>query len=182
MSRLQAGVVGASGVAGAELVECLSGHPEFELDVLTSRKHEGESFTNLYPRFDGTISREFERPETGRLNDLDVVFLAVPHGASMEIVPRLDPSCVKIVDLASDYRFSDVETYERVYNEEHGDPEHITSAIYGLTEINYNQIRNANFVANPGCYATGILLGLYPLVRDDLVDSRVFVDAKSGIS
>jgi N-acetyl-gamma-glutamyl-phosphate reductase len=181
-SSVKTGVVGATGYTGSELVACLHDHPNFECTLATSRQHAGKSLSELYPRFEGTIDLTFEDPDPDHLNECDLLFLAVPHGTSMEWVPEIDRADTKVVDLAGDYRVPDPDRFQAAYGIEHTDPQGLSEAVYGLAEHNEGSIRGADFVANPGCYVTSVLLPLIPLVEKELVDPPVFVDSKSGIS
>ncbi len=177
-----AGVVGATGYAGAEVVDILACHPRFKLNYLTSRSFAGERIDEVYPRFTGRVENKCEKLDLQRLAELDLVFLAVPHGTSMDIIPFLHDSNVRVVDLAADYRFNSAGTFEEVYSMEHRDANHVPDAAYGLAEYNRDRVAEAELVANPGCYATAVLMALVPLVEENLVDQPVYIDAKSGIT
>ncbi len=177
-----AGVVGATGFAGAELVSLLDNHPRIELAYLTSRSFTGQNFSSVYPRFAENIDFTCQKFNPDKLTQLDIVFLAVPHGVSQDIVPQIDLENTLVVDLAADYRFSNVENFEQTYDTSHADPENVKTSVYGLSEYNYEQIQSASLVANPGCYATAALVPLVRLAEQGLVNEPVFIDAKSGIS
>ncbi|MFP4687004.1 MAG: N-acetyl-gamma-glutamyl-phosphate reductase, partial [bacterium] len=181
---LAASVVGASGYAGAEVVALLADHPDITVDSVISRTYSGQPFASLYPRFSGKVEKKFQSLEYDTVASSDIVFLAVPHTTSMQIVPELRKrnKSLKIVDLAADYRFNSADKFEEVYGVEHNDPDNVASAAYGLAEYNSDSIKNADLVANPGCYATAVLVPLVALAEENLLDGNVFVDAKSGIS
>lgn len=181
-SSRTAAVVGATGYAGAELVSLLDEHPRLELSYLTSRSFTGQSFASVYPRFQNEVELECEALEESRLSDYDVVFLALPHGVSQEIVPEIDLSGTRVVDLGADYRFPGPEQFSETYESTHSDPENLEHAVYGLAEFNAEQIKQASLIANPGCYATAALLPLTRLLRAELVEGPVYIDAKSGLS
>lgn len=179
---MKTGVVGATGYTGSELVSLLNDHPSFDLELVTSRQHAGQPFASVYPRFQDVIDLTCREPDLDRIGECDLVFLAVPHGTSMELVPEIDRSTTKVVDLAGDYRLSDQDLFEETYGTDHADPENLSNAVYGLSEYNQDTIRGADLVANPGCYVTGFLLPMGPVLEEGLLESPLFVDAKSGIS
>jgi N-acetyl-gamma-glutamyl-phosphate reductase len=179
---VSAAVVGATGYGGAELVSILSSHPGISPDYLTSQSFTGKSIADVYPRFDGRIDRECESLQTDRLSDYDLVFFALPHGKSMEIVPELDLDETVVVDLAADYRLESPETFERVYETEHQDPDGLNRAVFGLTEYNSEAIEQARLVACPGCYVTASLIPLTPIMQLQPTPDTFFIDAKSGVS
>ncbi len=177
------GVVGATGYTGVELVEWLADHPTFDLQYLGSRTYAGESLSSVYPRMGGRYDYTCEEIQPDRWADLELLFTAVPHGQSMQWIGSIDRDHTRVVDLAADYRFvGDPRRFERVYDRSHEDPEGLNQAVYGLTEFNRSALSSATLVANPGCYATAVLLALTPLLERELLEFPVFVDAKSGIS
>jgi N-acetyl-gamma-glutamyl-phosphate reductase len=177
------GVVGATGYAGAELVGLLSGHPEVELTVLTSRQFAGVRFDHVYPALTNIVNLVCEEISIERLADrCDVIFTALPHKIPMEIVPSLIQNNKKVVDLSADFRFSDVSIYEAAY-QPHASKELCAEAVYGLCEVYKEDIEKARLIGNPGCYPTSTLLPLVPLVRKHMIDAQtIIVDAKSGVS
>lgn len=179
---MKTGVVGASGYTGSELVKLLDEHPTFECSLVTSRQHQGETLADLYPQLTDSVDLTFQSPDINELNQCDLLFLAVPHGTSMDIVPEIDRESTKIVDLAGDYRVNDAALFEQAYETKHTDLDNLSEAVYGLVEHNADQIKSASLVANPGCYVTSFLLPMIPLVDEGLVDPPLFVDSKSGIS
>jgi N-acetyl-gamma-glutamyl-phosphate reductase len=170
------GIIGASGYTGGELLRFLNNHPEIEVVAATSRKYDGQSIYTVHPHL-RDLEIKFENLMPDEI-DADLVFTATPHGASMNIVPELLENKLKVVDLSGDYRFDNIETYEKWYGYEHS---HHIKAIYGLPEINRAQIKEADLVANPGCYPTGAILACLPIVAEKLVE-KVVVDSKSGVS
>ncbi len=176
-------VVGATGYAGAELVRILSGHPEVKLTALTSRQHIGVRFDTVYPALAGRVDLVCENYDVDTLADAtDLVFTALPHQLPMEIVPELLKRGKKVVDLSADFRFRDPERYEAHY-QPHTARDLLQQAVYGLSEVYFDDIQQAALVGNPGCYPTSALLPLVPLVRNDLLDpATIIVDAKSGVS
>jgi N-acetyl-gamma-glutamyl-phosphate reductase len=180
---IRAGVVGATGYAGAELVRLLSDHPAAELTVLTSRQFAGTRFDRIYPAMSGMVSLVCEALSIELLaNQCDVVFTALPHRIPMKIVPELIRRGKKVIDLSADFRFNEVSIYESVY-QPHASKELCAEAVYGLSEVYPDAIRTARLIGNPGCYPTSALLPLIPLVRQNmLVTETIIVDAKSGVS
>ncbi|MHC1579649.1 MAG: N-acetyl-gamma-glutamyl-phosphate reductase [Candidatus Alkanophagales archaeon] len=174
---IRAAVIGASGYIGMELVRLLLTHPDAELVAVTSRRFKGLRVGDVLPHLQGFTDLRFEDVDAADISRrADVVFTAVPHGAAMGYVPKILENA-KVVDLSADYRLAPQE-YERVYKRRHEDPR---AAVYGLTELHAAEIRGARLVANPGCYPTGAVLAVAPLVAEGVVAHVVF-DAKSGIS
>ena len=172
---MKVGIVGASGYTGSELLRLLAMHPKAEVVAATSRKLAGEPIWKVHGFLKGFYDLEFVEPELKNLEDCDVVFTAVPHGEAMKYVPELLEVGLKVVDLSADYRL-DKETYERVYGKKH---EGYRDAVYGLTELHREEVAKADLVANPGCYPTGAILAVAPIV--EMAKAIVF-DAKSGIT
>lgn len=175
------GIIGGTGYTGGELARILSRHPDVEIAAMTSRQNAGAKVAEVHPFLSGYVDIDF----TERISDtadLDLVFVATPHGVAMKEVPGLLECGIKAIDLSGDYRLHDVPTYERWYGHEHTDVENLQKAVYGLPEFFRDEIRGADLVANPGCYATSIILACAPLLRSGLVEDDVIVDAKSGTS
>ena len=169
-------VVGASGFAGALCAAIVERHPRLELDVVTARSDAGRALSDLYPRH--RVDRKLETFDADRVAEAcDAALVAYPHGASAPVVEELRTRGLKVVDLSADFRVP-LELYERWYGP-HPAPRLLDEAVYGLTELRRDEIRNADLVAAPGCYPTAALLALAPL-RD--VAAHTFVDAKSGVS
>ncbi len=176
-------VLGASGYTGGELVRLLAGHPRVELVHLTAAQHEGRPMGAVFPNLRGVVSHTLEGLEVPRIaDDSDVVFLALPHGTALRVVPELLGAGVRVVDLGADFRLRDPTAYARWYKQEHTAPELLGEAVYGLPELHRTRVRNARLVANPGCYPSAAVLALAPLVQAGLVAGPVAVDAKSGVS
>lgn len=181
--KIQVGIFGGSGYGGAELLRLLLLHPHVEIALVTANEHAGKAVGAVHRNLYGLTDLRFERaPENlASLNNLDLIFLALPHGQAMEIAPRL-PSNVKVIDLSGDFRLRDREVFEQHYGRAHTAMEAQADFVYGLTETNREQIKSARLVSNPGCFATATLLGLAPLVAGNLINVRVVVDAKTGSS
>jgi N-acetyl-gamma-glutamyl-phosphate reductase len=180
---IRVAIVGATGYAGAELVRILSGHPEAELTVLTSRQYAGIRFDEVYPVFSGAVDLVCEAYSADRICDrADVVFMALPHQLPMSFVPEIIEREKKVVDLSADFRFNEVAIYEATY-QQHTAKELLESSVYGLCEIYAEQIEKSTLIGNPGCYPTSVLLPLIPLLKKGLLDpSSLVADSKSGVS
>lgn len=173
---IKAGIIGASGYTGSELMRILCTHPEVEIVAVTSRKWEGKDVSEVLPFLKGFYDLKFISPDLKKFEGCDVVFTSVPHGQAMKFVPELVESGIRVIDLSADYRL-DREVYERVY----GKHEAYIEAVYGLTELHRKEVKKAELVANPGCYPTGAILSAAPLASMGLIE-RVVFDSKSGIS
>lgn len=183
MSRYNVGIVGATGYTGSELVRLLLGHSEINLKVITSESRAGTKFSEIYPHFDELADMELESQEDLDNYDLDLVFLALPHGVSMDFVKEHGFDKFRIIDLSGDYRLLSGEMYKDWYGKEHSNPDNIDKAVFGLPELFRNQLRNADLVANPGCYPTSAILPLAPLLKNKMVDPQsIIVDSKSGVT
>jgi len=184
--KVKVGVIGGSGYTGLELLRLLLSHPAVEIEAVTSRRHKGKRVDEVNPHLKPFADIEYEDVSVREIaRRCDVVFTAVPHGVAMNYVPELLENGVKVIDLSADYRLS-CEEYERIYKKRHKDEqfrEGRRTAVYGLTELHAEDIADADaeLVANPGCYPTGAILAVAPLVRARKVKCVVF-DAKSGIS
>lgn len=179
MTRI--GIIGGTGYTGGELARILCRHPDVEIAAMTSRQNAGSRVADVHPFLDGYVDIEFTE-RISETKDLDLVFVATPHGVAMSEVPRLLEQGTKAIDLSGDYRLHDVPVYEKWYGHTHTDVENLQKAVYGLPEFFRDEIRGADLVANPGCYATSIILACAPLLKSGLVEEDVIVDAKSGTS
>ncbi len=177
---IKAAVIGGSGYIGGELARLLSRHPKISLDFITSRQLAGKKVADTHPFLRGYVDLKFSESISGE--GLDVVFLATPHGVSMKLAPNLVSSEVKLIDLSGDYRLRDPAIYREWYGHEHTDLQNLDRAVYGLSELYWDDIAQADFVANPGCYPTCSIIGLAPLYAHGLVEGGVVIDAKSGTS
>lgn len=181
--KINVGIFGGSGYGGSELLRILLLHPEAEIKLVTANEHAGKAVREVHRNLFGLTDLQFSKApdDLNSLNDLDCVFLALPHGQAMEIAPRLPPSA-SVIDLSGDFRLRDAASFAQHYGREHSAMDAQTQFVYGLTETNREVIRTARRVANPGCFATATLLGLAPLIANNLLSSRVIVDAKTGSS
>jgi len=177
---VRVGIFGATGYTGYELVRLLMRHPAAYIAWATSDTYAGCSLSDVFPC---PWDLPLVAPAAVPLEAADVAFLCLPHGASMETAKRCLAAGLRVVDLSADFRLTDRAAYEQWYQTPHTAPELLDEAVYGLTELYRDQVRGARLVANPGCYPTSVILGLYPLTRHGLLASdRVIVDAKSGVS
>lgn len=180
---MKVGIVGGTGYTGVELLRLLAGHPAVELSVITSRSEAGRMVSELFPNLRRRVGIRFTAPDAESLQACDLVFFATPNGTAMKLVPDLLAAGTRVVDLAADFRIQDIAVWEQWYGMQHACPELVAEAVYGLPEINREQVRSARLVANPGCYPTAVTLGLLPLVKAGLVaDSGLIADCKSGVS
>ena len=180
---IEAGIVGGTGYTGVELLRLLSGHDQVNIKVITSRAEAGKPVSELYPNLRGHVDIPFSEPDVGLLCECDVVFFATPNGIAMTMTRELLEAGVKVIDLAADFRLKDVDEWQQWYGMEHACPDLIARAVYGLPEVNRESIKQAQLVANPGCYPTATQLGFLPLVENSLVDTgSLIADCKSGVS
>lgn len=180
---IKVGIYGASGYTGAKLMYYLSRHNDTKILFATSRQDKSKKISDLYGNLNNIVSLEFEDPSDINNIDIDVLFSCAPDQTSMKIVPSFYEKGVKIIDLAGDYRMSSGESYEFWYGEPHESPDYIKKAVYGLTELNRDKIKNSKLIANPGCYPTSVILALYPLLKEKLIlTESINVCSSSGIS
>jgi N-acetyl-gamma-glutamyl-phosphate reductase len=180
---IKVGVVGGTGYTGVELLRLLARHPETELAAITSRADAGTPVSQMFPSLRGHVELNFVHPDGAHLDQCDLVFFATPNGIAMQQARSLLDAGVKVIDLAADFRINDVAEWEKWYGMSHASPALIAQAVYGLPEVNREQIRHAQLVANPGCYPTAVQLGFIPLLEAGLVDdAHLIADAKSGVS
>jgi N-acetyl-gamma-glutamyl-phosphate reductase len=171
-------VAGASGYAGALAARLVWDHPRLELVAATSRADAGTRLDRLHPRY--RVPIELTELDLGLLEEADAAIVAYPAGPAAAVVAEMRGLGIPVVDLSADFRLRDIPTYEKWYGD-HGDPDLLVNAVYGLTELDRERIRDAELVANPGCYPTASLLALAPLAERGLIES-VVIDAKSGVS
>lgn len=180
---IKCGIVGGTGYTGVELLRLLATHPNVEVVAVTSRAEAGRQVSDLFPNLRGYVDLAFSAPDSTDLTQCDVVFFATPNGTAMHHAESLLKAGVKVIDLAADFRIRDVAVWEQWYGMQHACPTLIQEAVYGLPELNREQIKGAQLIANPGCYPTATTLAALPLLRSGLIDtSRIIADAKSGVS
>ncbi|MCX7817097.1 MAG: N-acetyl-gamma-glutamyl-phosphate reductase [Syntrophales bacterium] len=176
-------IYGASGYTGQELLRLLLYHPHVEVTAVTSRRYADYPVSHVFPIFTGVTTLHFENaPPESVASRCDIVFLALPHAVSMTVAETFLKAGCRVVDLSADFRLRNRETYEHWY-EPHKTPHLLSQAVYGIPEIYRIHIREAQLVANPGCYPTSIILGLAPLVAHRLIETKgIIIDSKSGVS
>lgn len=180
---IKVGIVGGTGYTGVELLRILANHPQVRVEVITSRSEDGMQVSEMFPNLRGHFDLAFSVPDVDRLSQCDVVFFATPHGVAMSMAPELIARGVRVIDLGADFRIRDVAEWEQWYKLKHTCPDLVAEAVYGLPEINREQIRDARLIACAGCYPTAVQLGYLPLLEKGLVDQRRLVaDCKSGAS
>ena len=182
-SKIKIGIFGGSGYGGAELLRILLFHPNAEISLVTANEHAGKAVAEVHKNLYGLTDLRFEKaPEDlSTLKNLDCVFFALPHGQALTLAPQLSAN-VKVVDLSGDFRINEAQIFQKFYKLEHSAMDLQRQFVYGLTETNREQIKTAAKIANPGCFATATILGIAPLVKNNLINGRVIVDAKTGSS
>ena len=181
MKTYKAGIIGATGYTGSELVRILHHHPDVSIEVITSESRAGEPFSAVHPFFAGTVDMTLKTAAQALEMPLDVVFLALPHGVSMRYARAFVEKNVPFIDLSGDFRLSGPDVYGQWYDREHTYPQGFDLAVYGMPELNRNRIPRARLVACPGCYPTGSILALAPLLKAGLLQpGSIIIDAKSG--
>jgi len=181
--KTKVGIIGATGYTGLELLRFLIHHPNIEITALTSQKYAGIEIGQVFPALTDQIQIKCEELSAERISEkTDFLFTAVPHKTAMEIVPVFHRKGKRIVDLSADFRLKDANIYEKWY-QKHTAADLLPESVYGLPELHREEIRKAKIVGNPGCYPTGALIGLIPLVKNGLIAHEgIVVDSKSGVS
>lgn len=181
---IRAGIIGGTGYTGQELVRLLCRHPHVEIGGISARSGAGQKYTDIYANlrgFTGLVCEGFGNDEL--IDRSDVIFTALPHGLSGEIVSKAYEKGKRVIDLGADFRFADAKVYEEWYGVKHPHPGLLENAVYGLPELNRNRVEEASIVGNPGCYPTCSILALAPLLKEDLLEEgSIVIDAKSGVS
>ena len=182
--KIKVGIVGGTGYTGVELLRLLAIHPQVELVAITSRGDAGLPVADMFPSLRGYVNLAFTDPANANLNQCDVVFFATPHGVAMGQAQALLAANVKLIDLAADFRLQDTAVFEKWYKMPHSCPDVLKTAVYGIPELNRDNIKSAQVIGNPGCYPTTVLLGLAPLLEKGLIDfsAPIIADSKSGVS
>ncbi|MCM8757796.1 MAG: N-acetyl-gamma-glutamyl-phosphate reductase [Candidatus Omnitrophica bacterium] len=181
---IKVGIIGATGYTGEELINLLLKHPEVRICYLSAKIQFPQKISEIFKKFKARIEIVCEELNFEKVSSqCELVFTALPHTVSMEIVPRLLNAKLKVIDLSADYRLRNLKLYQRFYKKKHSDPYRIKEAVYGLPEIYRQDIKKASLVANPGCYPTAAILGILPcLVADYIELSDIIIDAKSGFT
>jgi N-acetyl-gamma-glutamyl-phosphate reductase len=182
-AAIEVGIVGGTGYTGAELLRLLGAHPHARVRVLTSRQEAGKRVDAFFPQLRGRVELSFTAPDADALYGCNAVFFATPHGTAMSMAPALIARGIKVIDLSADFRLRDPAQYKRWYGHDHGCPQLLEEAVYGLPELHRERIRRARVIGNPGCYPTAVQLGLAPLLEARAVDAGALIaDCKSGVS
>ena len=181
---IKAGIIGSTGYAGGELVRILTAHKDVEIKWYGSRSYIDQNYADVYRNLFQIVDAKCMDDNMGVLADqVDVIFTATPQGLCASLISEEILSKAKVIDLSADFRIKDVSVYEKWYKIEHKSPQFIHEAVYGLCEINREQIKQARLVANPGCYTTCSILTAYPLAKEGVIDmNTLIIDAKSGTS
>lgn len=182
---INAGIIGATGYAGEQLVWFLNNHPMVNISFLASNSYSDIGYEDIYKNYQGHLAINcISMQQTYDYFDkINVLFLAMPHGKSFEITKTALDKGIKVIDLGADYRIKDKEIYESWYKVSHEALELLDSSVYGLPELNRELIKDSNLIANPGCYCTASILAIAPLIKNRLIDtSSIIIDAKSGVS
>ena len=180
--KIRTAICGGSGYGGSELLRILLFHPDVEIRFVTANEQAGKAVTDVHRNLRGLTDLVFTvaPDDLSSLTDIDVAFFALPHGHAMTLIPQM-PSGIKAIDLSGDFRIDDPDIFRQFYMLEH--PSSLQDKfVYGLTETNREAIRDADYIANPGCFATATLLALAPIVKSGLLTGRIVVDAKTGSS
>ena len=184
MKKIRAGIVGATGYTGEEIVRILSRHPQVEVSYVSGKEDREVKIQSIFPYLEGSLDldcKAFSLEEA--IEKCDVVFLSLPHTVSMQFAPQFLKAGKKVIDVSADYRLKDLSIHEKFYKVQHKDPAGLKQAVYGLPEINREKIRKASLIANPGCYPTGAILALLPGIKAGLFDlNQITIDAKSGVT
>jgi len=178
MPQIRTGLINVTGYIGAELARLLCQHPQVELVTVTGRSAAGQKLGDVFPNFTGTnyiIKAELD-------SEIDMAFSALPHKSSVDVVPSLLKQGIRVVDASADFRLKNAGEYSKWYGFTHPSPELLREAVFGLPELHQSEIASASLVANPGCYSTGAILALAPIVKEGLIYPDIVVDSKSGVS
>jgi N-acetyl-gamma-glutamyl-phosphate reductase len=181
---MKVAVIGATGYTGFELIKILLKHSQVEIKYITSDTSFGKKITDFYPSLLGRIDLELIKNNFEQIaKNIDAVFLCLPHAASQQAAAFFYEKGKIVIDLSADFRISDKNLYEQTYNIEHKYENLLKKAVYGLPEIYKEEIKKTRLIANPGCYTTSVILPLYPLLKEKLIDSEyIIADSKSGVS
>jgi N-acetyl-gamma-glutamyl-phosphate reductase len=177
-------IIGVTGYAGEALIDILLRHPEVRIVNISAKIDTPKKISEVFPKFKNRLDLICTEPDIKKITgQSDLVFLALPHTVSFGIVPELLKAKKRVVDLSADYRLKDTKIYEYFYGVKHKDKLNLKQAVYGLPELYRNEIKNAQLIANPGCYPTVAILALAPLVAMNLIDfDSIIIDAKSGVT
>ncbi|MFY9402254.1 MAG: N-acetyl-gamma-glutamyl-phosphate reductase [Candidatus Omnitrophota bacterium] len=181
---LKVGIVGITGYTGQELIRILLKHPKVKISGLFSTSSYNKKAKEVLPVFASKLNLTCSKPDIKEIKEkCELVFLALPHTASIDIASKLFKAGLKVVDLSADFRFKDLKVYSKFYGVNRKNSIETKRVVYGIPELNKSQIKSASLIANPGCYPTPAILSLAPLIKANLIDlSTIVIDAKSGVS
>jgi N-acetyl-gamma-glutamyl-phosphate reductase len=184
IGMIKVGIIGATGYVGIEIVRLLSNHPDVSIEAVVSQSFNGRKISDIYPNLKGIFDMECESLDIDKLSSqADVFVTALPHGISKEVIPSLLGKDKRVIDHSGDFRYKSVEVYEKWYGIRHEMPELLQSAVYGLPELYRGKIKDAQLVANPGCYPTCSILGIAPLLSKGIIKTQnIIIDAASGVT
>lgn len=181
--QIKASVLGGSGYSGIELLKILSNHPQVQIDRVFANNSAGKLLQEIHPWFVNRLDVRFESFSTESICSSDIVFVALPSGEAMNVVPQLLSLGKKVIDFGGDFRLKDISLYETFYKRAHTARGTVPQAVYGLPEWNKSRIESASLIANPGCYPTSVILPLAPLIKDGLISSKgIAANSLSGVS
>jgi len=180
---MRVGIIGGSGFAGSTLAQILTFHPDVELTYISSRRYVGKYIHQVIPNLHNKTRLKFDLPENDLIEEkCDIIFTAVPHHTSHEMIPDLLDLGLKVIDLSADYRLKDLKKYNEYYGN-HSSPSLFKDAVYGMPELYREKIKNAKLIAVPGCQASCAIYALAPLINENLIDrKKIIVDSKTGSS
>jgi len=183
LEQVKVSIVGASGYSGIELVKILTRHRRVVVDKLFANTSAGKRVAEMYPWFERRVDAVYEQYSADAACKSDVLFIALPSGEAMNLVPELLDRRKKVIDLGGDFRLKDVSLYQKYYKRDHSAEEKLTEAVFGLPEWNRAHIKGATLVANPGCYPTSAILPLVPVLKDGLIEGKgIVISSLSGVS
>lgn len=181
---INVGVIGATGYVGIEIIRLLQNHPEINVSCAVSQNFVGKKISDVYPNLRNIFDIECESLDIDRIADsADIFITALPHGISKDVIPKLIAKGKRVIDHSGDFRYKSVEVYEQWYQIKHAMPELLDMAVYGLPELYRDKIKDAKLIGNPGCYPTCSILGIAPLIKNNLVKKdNIIIDAASGVT
>lgn len=181
---MRAAIIGGTGYGAVELIRLIQNHPYLEVGTVVSNSQAGSDFSDSYPHLTNIVDQAFEKFDAEKISkENEIVFLATPSGVSSSLAPQLLDKGIKVIDLSGDFRIRSQNEYETWYKHTAPEEKYLSQAVYGLSEIYEEEIKGAALIANPGCYPTATSLGLLPILKANLADSKtIIIDAKSGVS
>lgn len=182
---IKVSIIGATGYTGSELMRLLVHHPEVTLVHLTARQFAGKKISHVFPFLTGHLDKQtFVELDVEQIKqDSDLVFICLPHGHAMSLTQALSTTDLKVIDMGADFRIKQIESFETYYQVEQTAPELLSKAVYGLSELYRDEIKEATLIANPGCFVTNALLALIPAVKANLIETKsIIIDSKTGVS